>query len=70
MSSRIDCRDAFASQRCLSLHVRQDVRVNLHRHRDFRVPEPLTDDVDRLSRLRSVDLMAWPWSGGCGPDGK
>ncbi len=29
------------------LHVRQNVRVNLQRHRDLRVTEPFADDVHR-----------------------
>ena len=35
-----------AERRGLVLHVRKDVRVDLHRHRDRAVPEALADDVD------------------------
>jgi hypothetical protein len=46
MQQRAEGRGRF------DLHVRQDVRVDFHRHRDRRVAEPLADDVHRRSRLQ------------------
>ena len=34
------------------LHIRQDVRVDLQRHRHLRVTQPFADDVDGRARLR------------------
>lgn len=45
MEQRAKCR------RSLLLHIRQDVGVDLERHRHLRVAEPFTDDMNGLARL-------------------